>query len=241
MRRGRRRREGMTLVELIVAMALMSILTVMVVGILSPAAKTFVRLQRVQFAQMIVDNVEDEIRSQLLDAVDCIKIYDISDGGDLSDAGGSASGPVLEYLNTDSYVTLMSADGCVETTLVRSGQETGTESAKSGRLLMRYYWQKKVATETSAYQYNYKDENNKYVARAVQQVFADKYYMGGYLKLRFSFPDGVGVGDAVNCIRVHVELYRDEACTDLLVEEDFIAELRYQAKRVDEATASSGI
>jgi len=234
----KRRREGMTLVELIVSLALLSILMVMVVGVVSPAAKTFVQMQRVQFAELILDNVEDEIRSQLQEAAGIIRICDVPQDGSMAGVRGSDSGSVLEYLNTDSYVTLMSADGCKETTLMRSGQATGTEAVDAGRLLLRYYWQKKTGSEEHAYEYSYM-EGGSLVARAVQQVFANRYYMGNYLKLTFSFPEGVAEGDEVGYLKVHLELYRDEEGTDLLASEDFIAELRYLAKRVDEATASA--
>ena len=73
------------------------------------------------------------------------------------------------------------------------------------------------------------------MARAVQQVFADKYYMKSYLKLTFSFPNGVGEKDEVKYINVHAELCRDEG--DLLVSEDFVADLRYKATRIDDVTA----
>lgn len=237
MKKIRRRREGMTLVELIVSLALLSILMVMVVGVVSPAAKTFARMQQLQFAQLVLDNVEDEIKSQLQDAAGNIKIYNISDDGNPVNVPGSDSGAVLEYVNTDSYVVLMSAEGCEETTLMRGGQATGTESAAAGRLLLRYYWQKVAGSETTAYKYNY-IEGSKPVARAVQQVFADKYYMKSYLKLTFSFPNGVGEKDEVKYINVHAELCRDAGRSDLLASEDFVADLRYKAVRIDEVTAT---
>jgi len=238
MRRNRRRKEGMTLVELIVSLALMSILMAMVIAVISPAAKTFARMQRLQFGQLIIDNVEDEIRSQLQEAAGSIKIYRVSGDGTVANVEGSGSGAILEYVNTDSYVTLISADGCAETTLMRSGQVIGTEKAASGRLLMRYYWQKQAASGGNPYKYDY-TEGGKPVARALQQVFTDKYYMGNYLALAFAFPDGVNTGENADYIKVHVALYRDEARTDLLAEEDFIAELRYKAQRVDAVTAEA--
>ena len=238
MKKIRRRREGMTLVELIVSLALLSILMVMVVGVVSPAAKTFARMQQLQFAQLVLDNVEDEIKSQLQDAAGNIKIYNVSNGGNLVNAPGSDSGAVLEYVNTESYVVLMSADGCKEPTLLQSGQVIGKESAAAGRLLLRYYWQKAAGSETEAYKYNYK-EGGKFVARAAQQVFADKYYMKSYLKLTFSFPNGVGEKDEVDYINVHAELYRDGGRSDLLASEDFIADLRYKATRINDVTATA--
>ncbi len=242
MRKRIRRKEGMTLVEVVVSLLLMSILMAMVVGVVSPAAKTFTRMQRVQFAYLILDNVEDEIKAQLQDAVGSIKIYDVSDGGSVAGKTGSSSGAVLEYVNTDSYVVLMSADGCAETTLVKNGVANGTDSADAGRLLLRYYWQATTAggSGASSYQYNYEDAAAKPVARAIQQVFSNKYYMGNYLKLKFSFPDGATTaGSQVDYIKVSLKLYRDEACTDLLAAEDYVAELRYKATRLDVVTAAA--
>lgn len=239
MRKRIRRKEGMTLVEVVVSLLLMSILMAMVVGVVSPAAKTFTRMQRVQFAYLILDNVEDEIKAQLQDAVGSIKIYDVADGGSVAGKAGSSSGAVLEYVNTDSYVVLMSADGCAQTTLVKNGVAGGTDSADTGRLLLRYYWQETTAGGggASSYQYNYQDASGSLVARAVQQVFSNKFYMGNYLKLNFSFPDSAAAGSPVDYIKVNLKLYRDEACTDLLAEEDYVAELRYKATRLDAATA----
>lgn len=238
MKKIKRRREGMTLVELIVSLALLSILMVMVVGVVSPAAKTFARMQQLQFAQLVLDNVEDEIKSQLQDAAGNIKIYNVSDDGTMVNATGSDIGSVLEYVNTDSYVVLMSAESCGETTLMQSGQVIGKESAAAGRLLLRYYWQKAVGSATEAYKYNY-IVGGVPVARAAQQVFADKYYMGCYLKLTFSFPGGTAVGDEADYINVHAELYRDAGRSDLLASEDFIADLRYKATRIDDVTATA--
>ncbi len=226
-----RSKAGTTLVELMVSLALTAILMAMVVGVASPAAKLFVRMQKIQFAQLILDNVEDEIKAQLQDAADSIKIYD---GAGVVGAGGTGSGIMLEYMNTQGYVVLMSAEGCGETVLVRGGQETGTANAvKAGRLLTRYYWQ---TPEGDSYEYNYLS-SGQLLARAVHPCFTDKYYMGGYLALTFSFPGGVGEGSQVDYVEVNAKLYRDEARTDLLAEETFIAELRYKANRTDNPTA----
>ena len=52
-------KEGMTLVETMVSILLVMIMLTMVVAVVSPAFKVFIRMQRLQFAQMILDNVED--------------------------------------------------------------------------------------------------------------------------------------------------------------------------------------
>lgn len=231
----RRNKKGTTLVELMVSLMLLSILMAMVVGVVSPAAKTFARMQRVQFAQLILDNLEDEIKSRLLDATGILKIYGEENTGIVGETGAD-KGTVLEYQNTNSYVVLMSADGCVNTTLVTGGQTSGTEKADSGRLLLRYYWQEEIASEHSPYKYYYTDGVTP-VARAVQQVFTNGFYMGNYLKIYFAFPDGITEGQEAEYLNITLELYRDSARTDLLAKEEFTADLRYKAKRTDKVTA----
>ena len=52
----------MTLVELVVSMLLVAIIMAMVVGILSPAAKIFLRMQKLQYAQQILDNTAAQLQ-----------------------------------------------------------------------------------------------------------------------------------------------------------------------------------
>lgn len=57
LRRIRRlRRSGTTLVEMIVTLLLFGIMMTMAIGILSPTAKVFVRIQRLHNAQIILEN-----------------------------------------------------------------------------------------------------------------------------------------------------------------------------------------
>ena len=67
--------EGTTLVELVVAMLLLGIIMTMIVGILSPAARLFLRMERLQRAQVILDNVILELQGIADNATGYVKIY----------------------------------------------------------------------------------------------------------------------------------------------------------------------
>lgn len=239
-----RKNAGETLVEMIVSLLLISILMLMVIGIVSPASKLFVRMQKLQFAQMVLDNTEDEIRSRLQDASGFVKIYTnetaFQDGNI-----GADSGEVLEFTNTDGYVAVLSAAGCQDISLIRGNEKIGTSGEQpKGRLLMRYYWQQ--STETNTYFYYHKDVTGN-IARAVQLIFTEKYYMGNYIKTTFTYPNKTGEdaaggekiaeGADVPYLQIHLAVYRDKEGTKLVTEEDFIVELRYTAKRYDKETA----
>lgn len=230
---------GTTLVELIVAMALAGIIAVMVIGVVSPAAKTFIRLQNVQFSQMILDNIEDEVKAEILEAAESVKIYASSDS--FAGSAGTGEGAMLEYLNEDGYVILLSADGCEETQIKAGGTVTGTADAVlAGRLLQRYYWQDSASGGSGPYGYTCM-QNAVPVVRAVRSVFPEGYYMNTYLSLSFSYPSGVSNGDEVPYIKVTASLYSDEERKEenLLTTDSFVAELRYVATRTDAVTAAA--
>lgn len=226
-------KSGTTLIEMIVSMLLLEILAVMVIGVLSPASKMFVRVQKMQFAQMIVDNVAEEMKTQLQEAVGAVRIYE----NDVFGRAG-ASGTVLEYMNTDGYVVLMSADGCGATSILRGSQQSGAPikiepPVGSGKLLMRYYWPT-MSENGNTYNYHY-TQGGALVARTVNRMFTDKYYMGHYLKVRFEFPDGVGEEGEVRYLKANLSLYKEEECQTLLAEEDIVLDIRYKTRRVRDA------
>lgn len=107
-------KEGMTLVETVVSILLVMIMLTMVVAVVSPAFKVFIRMQRLQFAQMILDNVEEDMKAELRDATTYVKIYetDGENGTGIIDKDGVNKGEVLEYVNTEGYIVLVSANGC---------------------------------------------------------------------------------------------------------------------------------
>lgn len=74
-------KNGTTLVEMIVTLLLISIMMVMAAASLSSASKIFARLQKMQYAQSILDTTMTELRSITKDACEYIKIYSSAVGG----------------------------------------------------------------------------------------------------------------------------------------------------------------
>lgn len=228
-----REKSGTTLVEMIVSMLLAELVMAMIIGVISPAAKTFVRVQRLQFAQMILDNIAGELKSQVLNTVGSVKIYE----NDSNLAHTSESGSVLEFINTDGYAVLISTERCEDTVIYRGASKGETiEAVPPGRLLMRYYFPK---TEGGRYTYEYK-KGTVPVARSVNPVFTDKYYMGNYLKVTFHAPDGVTGGADVTGLTADIALYSDKERTKLIVSEEVALNIRYQTKWMGEPTAMTG-
>ncbi len=239
MKKFRRRRiesrRGTSLVEMIVAMVIFGIVTTMMVGVLSPAAKLFLRMERLQRAQIILDNTIQELYAMTETATGYIKIYSVTEP---AGASGADKGPILEFLEQENYAVLVSTEGCPETKIVVGGTEREMlEPVKAGRLLARYYYMDK-----SDKSYSYHDGSNA-VARAVARIFTDGYYMGNYLEIEFSFPGGVGNGNPVSYVNADVKLYdtdSDGNKTQLIVKENVVLNFRYAVVRNDGATAKSG-
>ncbi|MDE7013225.1 MAG: type II secretion system GspH family protein [Kineothrix sp.] len=230
-------KSGMTLVELVVSMLLVSIIMAMVVGILSPAAKIFLRMQRLHYAQQILDNTAAQLRNMAGEATKYVKIY--KDAENIVNSGGEAKGPVLEFVNPEGYTTLISADGSPEMDLVLESTKIDmAEEVEKGRLVARYYNIVNIATN----EYNY-TQGGKEVARAVAGVFTDGYYMGNYLKIEFSYPPGVGADDSpVTYLEAKLSLYNNEdrQPEHLVAQEEVVLDFRYTVVRRDGVTATNG-
>lgn len=227
-----RKKAGLTLVELVVSMLLMSMMMAMIVGILSPAAKIFVRMQKLQYAQQVLDNTAAQLRSMAGEANQYVKIYEKSE--DIAGFEGTDKGPVLEFVNTEGYVTLLSADGSGRTELVLGDTKVDeAEEVPKGRLLARYY-----NAAGAGNTYNYIKES-KPVARAAAPIFTDGFYMGNYLQMEFSYPADTADGALVTYLTATLSLYSDaERLPDHLVaREDVILDFRYLAVRKDDVTA----
>ena len=239
-----KRKEGMTLVETVVSMLLVMIMLTMVVAVVSPAFKVFIRMQRLQFAQMILDNVEEDMKAELRNATTYVKIYekDSHDGAEIIGADGVNKGEVLEYVNTQGYIVLVSANGCAETDIYRGNTKSGQyDLVPKGQLLYRYYLNTK-SVEGQKASYNY-TMDGKPSARAATTAFGSGYYMGNCLQIAFAFSDETcNNGDTVNGIKVSAYLYdssemKDE---DLVAQEDFVIDFRYKVVREDGKTAVAG-
>ena len=160
-----KRKSGTTLVEMIVTLMLISIMMVMAVASLSSASRIFVRIQKTQYAQSILDTVMTELRGITKDATGYVKIYE--EGSWISESQGTtSSGSTLEFLTTEGYAVLLSTDGCEATTLYIGEEQTGvSESVPKGRLLTRYYFRD---SSTGTYNYSY---GARPVARAVAEAY----------------------------------------------------------------------
>lgn len=243
LRRIRRlRRSGTTLVEMIVTLLLFGIMMTMAIGILSPAAKVFVRIQRLHNAQIILENTVQELRGLTRSAAGNIKIYDhcgaaadpVGEQGVTGDIGGLA----LEFVNEEGYIILLSTEGCPATKVQLGDKELDTIAdgeVESGRLLARYYV-RNIQGEPNGYYYRNAGGPN---VRAFTQVFADGYYMGNYIEIKFSYPPGTADGASVKYLNADLRLYADEAKTDLIARDSVTLDLRYDAKRYSEATAQA--
>lgn len=166
------KKDGTTLVETIVTMLLISIMFAMAATALSSAAKVFVREQRLQYAQSILDTTMTELRGIVENADGYIKIYDVErkKNQKITDKTGNNSGNILEFINGDGYAVLISADGCEKTQLFIGRQESGeADAVDEGQLLTRYYFY-----NNGTYQYTWNDEP---AARAVATVFGKGFYM----------------------------------------------------------------
>lgn len=232
-----KRKSGMTLAELVVSMLLVNIIMAMAVGILSPAAKIFLRMQKLQYAQQILDNTAAQLRSMTGEATQYVKIYG---DGQIADAEGAGNGPVLEFVNPEGYVTLISADGIPAMDLVLEDTKIGSADAvEAGRLAARYY----NIADIAASEYHYTQSGNP-VARAAGSIFTDGYYMGNYLTIEFAYPAGVGADDdsPVTYLEATLSLYNDAARLPehLVAQEETMLDLRYTVVRRNAVTATNG-
>lgn len=243
MRRFRRFRRlnssGTTLVEMIVTLLLFGIMMTMVIGVLSPASKIFIRMQRLQYAQIIVDNTIQELRGITGSAAEHVKIYDTCDPttGTVVGKKGTDKGLALEFVNEEGYVVLLSSEGCPDTDVYLGETKLETiskDDVESGRLLVRYYVRSGTGDN---YSYYYGDGSGPTV-RAFSKVFADGYYMGNYVEVTFSYPPGIGDKAQVEYLTAEVKLYRDKDKSDLIAQDSVTLDLRYKATRHDDETAS---
>ena len=226
-----RRKSGTTLVEMIVTLMLISIMMTIAVAALSSASRIFVRLQKEQYAQSILDTVMTELRGLTKDATGYVKIYE--ENSCISESTGTtSSGTTLEFLTPEGYTELVSANGCEATQLFIGDEKSGNaEAIPKGRLLTRYYFRD---SSTGTYIYSH---GTQPIARAVAEVYGNGFYMGNYLKVTFSFSDGTMNGEKVSGILATVELYSDSAYQNKVAEDTTVLDFRYDIKCKTDKTA----
>lgn len=236
-----RKKEGATLVETMVCLLLISIMLAMAASSLSAASHVFVRVQKTQYAQSILDTTMTELRTITKNASGYVKIYDFPENseeknenitGNITESTGNLKGNTVEFINEEGYVVLVSTNGCDATDLYIQNNKTGQAAAvDSGQLLTRYYFR-----NSSENSYVYLKDGVP-VARAVATVFGKGFYMGNYLEVTYSFPAGTKKNDELNSITATVTLYRDKELTDVVATDSEILEFKHSVICCEEATA----
>ena len=232
MRKKENRKKGTTLVEMIVTLLLISIMMTMAAASLSSAAKIFVRVQKTQYAQSIVDTVMTELRTITKDASGYVKIYP-GESGFQPEAAGATTGTCLEFLNPDGYVELVSTDGCEKTKIYIGDNKNGSADAvEKGQLLTRYY----TRNSTTGKYFCRKDGTP--AARAVATAFGKGFYMGNYLEIEYSVPSGTTDGTKVSSIVAKVTLYSDKDRKHVVASDTELLEFRNPLIYTTAVTAS---
>lgn len=237
------KKEGTTLVETMVCLLLISIMLAMAASALSAASRIFVRVQKTQYAQSILDTTMTELRTITKNASGYVKIYNISlepteknenITGNITNNTGKLRGNTVEFINEEGYVVLVSTNGCEDTDLYIQNNRTGQASAvDSGQLLTRYYFR-----NSSENSYIYLKDGVP-VARAVAAVFGKGFYMNNYLEVIYSFPDGIQNGEQVDWISATVNLYSDKELMNLVATDSEILEFKHSVLCCEEITAKA--
>lgn len=234
-RPGIRNKSGTTLVEMMVALLLISILLGMAASCLSSAFRVYLRLQKTRYAQSILDTTMTELRNITQNGCEYIKIYGKSpeNGGSIENSSGCSIGNTLEFINEEGYVVLVSAEGCEKTAIYIADKKTGEAKAiDAGKLLTRYYFRNST---DGTYPYILEEVP---AARAVAEAFGKGFYMGNYLEITYSFPEGIEDGDSLDSILATVTLYSDKERTQAAATDSEILEFRESLIRKDSVTAT---
>lgn len=137
-------RKGTTLVETMVTLFLISILMAMAASALSSASRIFVRIQKTQYAQSVLDTTMTELRTITKDAAGYVKLYERTTAVEEQYGGSKGTntkGNAIEFMTPEGFVELVSANGCSETEIHIGDKTTGTADAvETGQLLTRYYF-----------------------------------------------------------------------------------------------------
>lgn len=236
-------RSGTTLVEMIVTLLLISIMLTMATASLSSASKMFIRVQRTQYAQSILDTIMTELRGITGDATKYVKIY--KSGKEIIDTSGNLQGNALEFINEEGYVELITTE--VEKDSPKNVTMYGTDGQLTediqqlmpGRLYIRYFTIAENDPKKQRYPYG-RGTGSSLVARAMAAAYGDGFYMNNYVKVNYRAPDGTTSGTQIDYITATVSLYSDVACTEVnkIAEDTEILYFDNPVKYVDYKTAN---
>ena len=221
-----RDRGGMTLVELLVAASLLCVVITMFAAALRPAAETTRRIEDLNNAQIIADDLLETLRGEIENAQTYIKCYP-SGSKIAGDSGAAANGSSIEFKNSDGFSVLLSAEGCADTAIVRTTAAAGTTTAKAiapGYLIERWY---RLSTDNT---YTF-SENGTPTARALTAVYDPKgFYMGFTVKLDFSVDY---TEQAAKSVTATVTVYRggtQKTNANKMYSDSLVIDLRYSPK-----------
>ena len=220
-----RDRGGMTLVELLVAASLLCVVITMFAAALRPAAETTRRIEDLNNAQIIADDLLETLRGEIENAQTYIKCYG-SGSSIAGDGGAAANGSSIEFKNSDGFAVLLSAEGCADTAIVRTTTAAGTTTAKAiapGYLIERWY---RLSTDNT---YTF-SENGTPTARALTAVYDPKgFYMGFTVKLDFSVNY---TPQAATSVTATVTVYRGgtQTSANKMYSDSLVIDLRYSPK-----------
>ena len=218
--------KGTTLAELMAASALMCLVLGIAAGCIYPAARSARSTAEAQTSGAILDTVLSRVCRELEDSCGTIKLYP-EDSRIAGEEGCSQQGSTAEFLNGNGEVVLLSALGCSETTLpngdIFHAQEAGT-------LLRRTYQPGKGGI------YAYL-EDGQCIAHTCEAVYADAFYMGLYLEVKFSAAPAANGAEDLSAVAVTATLYRDKAKTQQVNTGCLVAELRHEPEWIFGITA----
>ena len=220
-----RDRGGMTLVELLVAASLLCVVITMFAAALRPAAETTRRIEDLNNAQIIADDLLETLRGEIENAQAYIKCYP-SGSKIAGDSGAATGGSSIEFKNSDGFAVLLSAEGCADTAIVRTTTAAGTTTAKAiapGYLIERWY---RLSTDNT---YTF-SENGTPTARALTAVYDPKgFYMGFTVKLDFSVDY---TEQAAKSVTATVTVYRGgtQKSANKMYSDSLVIDLRYSPK-----------
>ena len=208
-------RRGTTLVELVAAMALLSLLLLMISGVLHPAAAAVQRAGQMHDARRLLDDVLEVVRMEVESACGYAKLYE--DGTNITEQGGTLGmGTALEYLNLNGEPVLVSAGGCGRAWLTQSQ----AEEIPPGRLFFLTRLRADADLTHPA------EDDGLVLGTSCREPYGEAYYGGMYLKVQFVPVGEAAEGVAAEGVEITAALYRDAEWTELLLEESLVVELR---------------
>ena len=227
--------KGLTLVEMMVSLVMLTILMTMCAAALPSAARAVQRLESLSQAQVVLDATLESLSAELSYAEDYIKLYDHTVGGSVAGVTGqAAAGNLVEFKNDTNHIVLLGANGCGETTILTAAgqQEDIRDPVPAGVATERFY-----SAFNGAGEYYYQTKTGVLIARGLQTLHPEKFYMGYFFDMKVEVL--TQAGNAVQSIKLTGSLYRDAAHTDLAVRDTRVVDLRYEPVLKTDVTAKA--